>query len=160
MTKKLLAPSATNPARYPVGDGFPALVLPWEEGQAAVDAFATNALAAANYQNWFNGTWIVQYSSGRDIAWDANPPAPPVQKWALVTEDGNSFSYELIDSPTKALVCPVPPFHRLPPPSAGPVSLMGLLVAEGQVKGDPTIPTVEVGSFSTDSAGHQWVRTQ
>ena len=158
--KKLLAPSATNPAPYPVGQGFVMLVTAWEEGQAAVKAFNENALAAENYVNWFNGTWIPQYSAGRDIPYDANPPAPPKQKWALITEDGNSFTFDLIDGPTGALVCAVPPFHRLPAPNA-PASLMGLLVSQGaQAKGDPTIATVDVAQQSTDSAGNIWVRVQ
>jgi hypothetical protein len=162
-TTKLIQP-APNTALYPVDGNF-GNMLAWREGNAGALALNDNQITAQNWLNNFNLNWLVNYMDGK-MAWDAQPPSPPVGKWAQVTETqwpngAWNVDVELVADPTGTLVCQVPFFHRLPPPQGGTVSLMGQLVAEGAAAaGTPTIVTVAVGKQSTDSAGNIWFRMQ
>jgi hypothetical protein len=59
-------------------------------------------------------------------------------------------------------VCPMkvyaPPATYRPSKKTEDGGLMGAIVAEGSVSGNPTISTVPVYEKSTDSAGHLWMR--
>lgn len=159
-TVQKLLPPAPNTAAYPAGGSFN-LMRQWRESAAAQDALDANTKAAQEYLDWFKGSWLPNYTAGR-APWDANPKTPPVQKWALITEselDGGALGidYELVDSPTGALVCQIPSFTRIPAPSPTK-SLMQTLVDEGGKSGNPTIAVVPVNSTSTASDGSKWVR--
>jgi hypothetical protein len=160
-TVQKLLPPAKNEMTYPAGESFD-LQMQWREGAAAQEALDDNARRAQDYINWFNGTWLLNYNGGR-LPWDANPPAPPVAKWAFATEttdDGGAIGFEdvLIASPTGALVCDVPAFTRQPPPQTGGGSLIDKMRTAAGVVGNPTIAVVAVNSISVASDGSKWVR--
>lgn len=161
-TAKKLLPPGPNTAQYPAGGSFGG-VLAWDEGAASAAAYHTNQIAALDYLNQFNNSWLYRYNTG-NLPYDAVPPAPPIKQWAYVTETTEdngalSFDYVLVDAPTKEAVCAVPAYKKMPAPQNGSVSLMGLISSEGGGANSlPTIATVAVNSIGTDSAGHQWVR--
>ena len=162
-TIQKLLPPAPNTAEYPTGLSFSTMVA-WREGAAAQDALNKNTQLAAEWLNQFTGTWLVNYNSAR-YPYDAVPPAPPVQQYAYITETTEdtgflTIDYALVDDPRGGLVCSIPAFKRMPPPSTGQ-SLMQKLVDEGTPGGQgavPTIPIVPVNQMSKASDGSVWVR--
>lgn len=159
-TVQKLLPPALNQMDYPAGGTFNKM-REWREGAAAQDALNANNLAATNWTNWFNNSWLAQYNQGSILPWDANPQLPPVVKWALVTETTEdngalTIDYVFVDAPTGERVCAVPAFKRLPPPQSGGNLMEKLKNEGGQV--NPTIPVVAVNYTSVASDGSRWVR--